>query len=598
VNPALRLLTGLLLGAGCTAQVSADPAARAQQLVVRVTAKVGQSDVTGSGIIVGRNRERMYVITANHVVRNGTDQATEVRVYFRWLPGESSEAVLLEHFDPEMDLAVIAIPNPPVFAVAFDQLAPARSVKVNDGVYLVGFPGGALDVNPAPQRITSILGHRVRFRSDSIAAGHSGGGLFNERHELIGMVRNDLGSNTGEAVRIDLVLDALRDPSWNYPVSLREPASSPRAGRSVSSTGPTEPIVRLIRTLSSTTQRPASAALLVIGSLTLSDAHSRQFEVIAREMLKHRVMLSGIAFDSKNDFDAVRQAFESIGEKMPLYLGHSDGFPARRAEHVLMVNFETMEFARARDITVAWATQALGAGKRVFLFANSDPWADVVLPRTARERGGVFYAGTRDSANLDEFFRSATVAPNTTPQSTQTGTDGVWKKFYDDLRSARIEVQQPVVAVKLWLGSVAVTDVMAQQLADLPQQFRENGILFAGIACASAEQAAIVNHAFAAFGGRMRVYESYESSIAERDVGMLLMNFDPNQNRELERAVRVASQAGKHVYIYPNPNPIFTAAIQTMAGETGTLVYPGKAAPGGVNVGWFLRALRERQRRR
>jgi hypothetical protein len=112
--------------------------------------------------------------------------------------------------------------------LALELLAPAGSVKIGDAAYLIGNPNGAeWDLNDSPEKISGMPGFRLLFRPKFIAPGHSGGGLFNERYELIGMLRSDQPPQA-QAVRIEMIVNALRDPSWNYPVQLVEAPSGIR----------------------------------------------------------------------------------------------------------------------------------------------------------------------------------------------------------------------------------------------------------------------------------------------------------------------------------------------------------------------------------
>src|SRR2546423_7152773 len=81
-----------------------------RQIVPKIEAKVNGGTRIGAGIIVGRANGRVYVATANHVVRD--DQpATSVTVTFGNLPGEEFSANVLSPLPTTLDLAVIAIPD-------------------------------------------------------------------------------------------------------------------------------------------------------------------------------------------------------------------------------------------------------------------------------------------------------------------------------------------------------------------------------------------------------------------------------------------------------------------------------------------------------
>src|SRR5262245_45612316 len=101
----------------------------------------------GAGIIIGSDTSRLYIATANHLVRNGAPpdrhNAQNVRVKFKWIPGDPIEARLLEFENAELDLAVLAVTNVDSLRIPgsslFDQLGDSsdRSLKRGDDVYSI-----------------------------------------------------------------------------------------------------------------------------------------------------------------------------------------------------------------------------------------------------------------------------------------------------------------------------------------------------------------------------------------------------------------------------------------------------------------------------
>jgi hypothetical protein len=64
-------------------------------LVVMLTGQLGAATTLGAGIVFGRDHERLYIVTANHVVRRGAMEATNIRVTFKSTPDKSFAAKLL-----------------------------------------------------------------------------------------------------------------------------------------------------------------------------------------------------------------------------------------------------------------------------------------------------------------------------------------------------------------------------------------------------------------------------------------------------------------------------------------------------------------------
>ncbi|HZT28628.1 MAG TPA: hypothetical protein VFA33_02005 [Bryobacteraceae bacterium] len=97
-------------------------------VVVRSAFPRGARDL-GAGIIFGAALHRLYILTANHVVRQGVETAQAVDVEFRWLPGERSGARLLSTADTGLDVAVLSVETAaPPGLLHFDRLGiPAGS---------------------------------------------------------------------------------------------------------------------------------------------------------------------------------------------------------------------------------------------------------------------------------------------------------------------------------------------------------------------------------------------------------------------------------------------------------------------------------------
>lgn len=192
-------------------------------LVVMISALVDGQDGIGAGIIFGAGGDRVYVATANHLVRRGGVEAQQIGVRFRSLPGAAAPARLLADLDPGLDLAVLSVAGIKglgldLAALRFDRIGKPDTLKRGDGVFAVGQPGGSRwRLSVSPDRVARVTGDVVQFESTFIAAGHSGGALLNQQGQIVGMIRRDQPPD-GEAVHLARVLERVGD--WGYPVSL------------------------------------------------------------------------------------------------------------------------------------------------------------------------------------------------------------------------------------------------------------------------------------------------------------------------------------------------------------------------------------------
>ena len=191
-------------------------------VVVAIVSRLGDTDVFGGGLISGYKDGRVYIATANHIVRRGPDQAAHIEIVIKRLPERRIKAILLERFDHGLDLAVLAISvrdadvlDPTRLPQGFAR--DAQLVSHGEALYSIGHPSGQLwRKSVTPDRFADVVGDGVRFESLSLAPGHSGGALVNSDGEIIGMIRRDE-PPTGVASNIHTLMRKFSE--WGYPVS-------------------------------------------------------------------------------------------------------------------------------------------------------------------------------------------------------------------------------------------------------------------------------------------------------------------------------------------------------------------------------------------
>ena len=200
-----------------------DPQAerKTKPLVVMIKGILAEEETIGAGFIVGSANNRLYIATANHVVRRGGNEIKNVRVLFDWLPGEWTDAKLLDSADSSLDLAVLAVENLKNLSadhLTFDRLASAAPT-VQQGVFFIGYGGStAWHTRRAPDAISRVSGETIHFQSAFLVPGDSGGILVTEDWRILGMLRSDQ-AGEANALAVQRVLDKLRE--WNYPVALK-----------------------------------------------------------------------------------------------------------------------------------------------------------------------------------------------------------------------------------------------------------------------------------------------------------------------------------------------------------------------------------------
>ncbi len=166
------------------------------------------SEGAGSGVIIS---EDGYILTCNHVVED-----TEV-IHVALRNGEQYEATLVGA-DAQTDIAVIKIEAEGLTAAV---LGHSSELKVGDGVVAIGNPLGSLGgtvtsgIISALAREITIDGYTFTLLQTDAAinGGNSGGGLFNAKGELVGIVNAKTSDAEGLnfAIPIDEVQDVVDD---------------------------------------------------------------------------------------------------------------------------------------------------------------------------------------------------------------------------------------------------------------------------------------------------------------------------------------------------------------------------------------------------
>lgn len=193
-----------------------EKAEQAKNLIVIVKGK----NKLGAGIIFNKRGEKLFIATANHLVERGVEW-----IEFRFLGGTKIPVNLLTSSKP-LDLAILGIDlkeqllrNRVKTSLSFRQVGYSTALKSQDTVYPVGHPGGFNWYVPIslPPKIYKIVEEEITIDYKS-SPGHSGGGLFNDHWDLVGMLRKT-GAFTSEALSFKRMLKSIE--SWNFEVSLR-----------------------------------------------------------------------------------------------------------------------------------------------------------------------------------------------------------------------------------------------------------------------------------------------------------------------------------------------------------------------------------------
>ena len=184
----------------------------------------------GSGFIYKVAKDKAYILTNNHVIEN----VTSVKVYVT--EEKSVDATILGH-DNYLDVAVLSIENNNYKALKINK---ENDLNIGDIVYTIGTPLNNEFYNSTSSGIISKVS-RLHYENNSNEnilmdmiqtdilsnPGNSGGPLFNEKLEVIGICTSNIDVNYGLsgisfAVPIKHVMNKITELETNKEVSKRK----------------------------------------------------------------------------------------------------------------------------------------------------------------------------------------------------------------------------------------------------------------------------------------------------------------------------------------------------------------------------------------
>lgn len=197
---------------------------RAEAIVVRLTAP----STEGAGILFGFNERYAYGITAKHVVRQQGKAVDDLRANLRAWPNKTFP-VKATNFHFEHDLAVFQVDLSSLGlsrgelerAIPLDQLGSSKELDPADPLGCIGHSTvGAWLVPKQPVRYArNDTPESFLFEFDC-PQGHSGGGVFDGKWRLVGMMINEERPYC-RALRIESIFKIVQ--GWKIGIDLRPP---------------------------------------------------------------------------------------------------------------------------------------------------------------------------------------------------------------------------------------------------------------------------------------------------------------------------------------------------------------------------------------
>lgn len=170
----------------------------------------------GAALVVGRDDDALLLLTAAHVLGPAGEEVRGLRARLKGGSGRALTQIKLLKLDRALDLAALRVEG--LKAAGIDvcrqpilTLNPELPVRREHAVFAVGNPAGVpWAVPPAPDSVGEVGPRELRFQSNVIDIGHSGGGVFNVFGDLVGMIRADQ-PPWGVALRVGVLTQALAD---------------------------------------------------------------------------------------------------------------------------------------------------------------------------------------------------------------------------------------------------------------------------------------------------------------------------------------------------------------------------------------------------
>jgi hypothetical protein len=219
----MRTLINAICGVICGGLISNASGQQSEEavkpLIVMLDVKFGDVPEYGAGIIMAVSANRLYIATANHVVRKKKDvdsgdfiDANSIQVGFSWLPGEPHSARLLSTFEGKLDLAVIVVDKASELGIpqlAFHHFTTASSLKKGDHLYPMGYANRARwSRRGIPDAFDSVQ-DIMRFDTSYVVQGNSGGALLTSSWRIAGLV-TAVEAGKGYAIPIERLMTALQ----------------------------------------------------------------------------------------------------------------------------------------------------------------------------------------------------------------------------------------------------------------------------------------------------------------------------------------------------------------------------------------------------
>lgn len=200
--------------------------------VVKITTRSqdGNAGETGAGIIVGQNRDELFIVTAWHVLKD----AESIQIQLPDFSWSTFPARMHTEFNFDLDMAVIIANVPPKVIEKIIKFRQSNfgHLKADSKVASIGHPFGSdksWEILQGKALDITYETNKIRFQGPGIQSGFSGGALLetnkSRKTRLLGMIINTQQAGITVAVRVDEIISNLE--KWRIPYDLIKPPVEP-----------------------------------------------------------------------------------------------------------------------------------------------------------------------------------------------------------------------------------------------------------------------------------------------------------------------------------------------------------------------------------
>jgi len=184
----------------------------AKSNIVKITSYKSNDVVEyGAGIIIKDTPRIRLIMTAYHVI----EDSDSIHVRFYDTRATDYLGKVYERIDQEKDFALIYVrKDANLQRINSLEIVSDSTIKETDKVFTIGHPRGSdwYVSSGEIRRSEDILSYA--FSRESVDPGNSGGGLFNEHFQLIGLVTHKQ-EKDGHALKIKYAIEILKN--WGFP---------------------------------------------------------------------------------------------------------------------------------------------------------------------------------------------------------------------------------------------------------------------------------------------------------------------------------------------------------------------------------------------